>query len=49
MFDCLPAFVLFRAFFFFFADHNSDWPRNVIVLCRAEWIPDSAMAASHFP
>lgn len=47
LFACLPAFVLFRVFFFF-ADHSSDWPRNVTALCRAKWIPDSAMEASQF-
>lgn len=30
----------------FFADHSSDWPRNVAVLYRAEWTPDSAMEAT---
>lgn len=31
-----------------FADHSSDWPRNVTVLCGAERTPDSAMEASDF-
>lgn len=31
-----------------FADHNSEWPRKVSVVCRAEWTPDSAMEKSDF-
>lgn len=43
-------FVCLLALFYLgvFADHSSDWPRNVTVLCRAEWTPDSAMEESDF-
>ena len=44
LFVCLPALFYLGAF----ADHSSDWPRNVTVLRRAEWTPDSAMEASDF-
>lgn len=44
LFVCLPALFYLGVF----ADHSSDWPRNVTVLCRAEWTPDSAMEASDF-
>lgn len=43
LFACLLLFYLGV-----FADHSSDWPRNVTVLCRAELSPDSAMEASDF-
>lgn len=39
---CLPALFYLGVF----ADHNSDWPRNGTVLCRAGRTPDSAMEAS---
>lgn len=44
LFVCLPALFYLGVF----ADHSSDWPRNVTVLCRAERTPDSAMEASDF-
>lgn len=44
MFVCLPALFYLGVF----ADHSSDWPRNVTVLCRAEQTPDSAIEASDF-
>lgn len=44
LFVCLPALFYLGVF----ADHSSDWPRNVTVLCRARWTPDSAMEASDF-
>lgn len=44
LFVCLPALFYLGGF----ADHSSDWPRNMTVLCRAERTPDSAMEASDF-
>lgn len=44
MFVCLPALFYLGVF----ADHSRDWPRNVTVLCRADWTPESAMEASDF-
>lgn len=46
LFVCLLAWFCFIQGFF--ADHSSDWPRNVAVLYRAEWTPDSAMEATVF-
>lgn len=44
MFVCLPALFYLGVF----ADHSRDWPRNVTMLCRADWTPESAMEASDF-
>lgn len=44
VFVCLPALFYLGIF----ADHSSDWPRNVPALCRAELTPDSAMEALDF-
>lgn len=44
LFVCLPALFYLGVF----ADHSSDWPRNLTVLRGAEWTPDSAMEASDF-
>lgn len=44
LFVCLPALFYVEIF----ADHSTDWPRSVAVLCRPHWTPDSAMEATDF-